>query len=84
MRHFSRWVFLNARECGALGDGDAAKACFELALRAAGTESRDFRLYRLAASCLGWKVPGILCYRLDRLLRFKPGADTRKLSWMEE
>ncbi len=72
MRHFSRWVFLNARQCGAMGDSQSARTCFELAVKAAGRKSWDYRIYQLMALCIGWKNLGALTCWLDGLLKRSP------------
>jgi len=82
MRHFSRWVFLNARLCGAMGDADSARACLALAAEAAGIPGRDLRAYRALAAVVGWRLMGRLTCWLDRIARRGPGPDTQKLSWM--
>lgn len=84
MRHFSRWVFLNARQCGQMGAAAAAAACFGLAVKAAGRETRDLRLYRLAARCIGWSLAGRLSTWLVSVLRRQPGEDTQALSWVQQ
>lgn len=84
MKHFSRWVFSNARECGKMGDGGAAKACFELAVKAAGIEKGDLKVYRILSEILGWSITGKLSSLMDMIPGRSPGSDTRKLSWMEK
>jgi hypothetical protein len=82
MRHFSRWVFSNARECGAMGDADAAAACFDLAVKAAVRETSDLRTYHLLSKVLGWRVTGKFSALLDKMPGRRPGPETKKLSWM--
>jgi len=77
MRHFSRWVFLNARQCGDVGDSQSSRICFELAVKAAGKKSYDFRIYQLMAMLLGWNHSGALTCWLDGLLKRYPGSMTR-------
>ena len=82
MRHFSRWVFSNARQCGAMGDSEAARGCFELAVRSAIKETGDIRAYRFLSKVLGWRLTGKLSSLLDRMPGRRPGSGTQKLSWM--
>lgn len=82
MRHFSRWVFRNARECGALGDGVAARECLRLAAQAAGGATPGMRVYALVATCMGWCGTGRVACWLDARLKRKAGPDTKKLAWM--
>ena len=84
MQHFSRWVFLNARQCGRMGDSKASKACFELALQASDIESKDLTIYRSTARYLGWIFMGRFTCWIDQMLRRKPGRSTMKQSWMED
>jgi glycosyltransferase involved in cell wall biosynthesis len=83
MKHFSRWVFLNARQCGAMGDAKAARDCFVLAVKAAGKKGWDFKIYQLMASGVGWSNLGALTCWLSRLLKQSPGSMTQKQSWMD-
>ena len=83
MRHFARRVFFHARESGRLGDGQAAQACFEIALDACGGRvPADMRLYRLASVMLGWRGTG----RLAAWLEAAPLLAGRRMrlreSWM--
>lgn len=69
-QNFARTLFLLARQGGAAGLNAEARELFELAGEASGpTRARgwDFRLYRLAASCLGWSLTGKLACWSDRL-----------------
>lgn len=69
MQNFARKLFLLARQCGAAGLSAEARRLFELAQEASGPErSRrmDFRLYRLAAGCVGWSSAGRLACWMDR------------------
>ncbi|MDD5544337.1 MAG: glycosyltransferase family 2 protein [Acidobacteriia bacterium] len=84
MRHFSRWAFLNARECGALGDAESARRCWEIAVDAAGKISIDMKAYRVCARLIGWRLTGKLANPMIRILGVKPGTNTMKLSWMEK
>lgn len=72
MKHFSRELFLLARQCGAAGLAEEAKTLFGLALRASGNDrSRgvDFVLYDAGARLIGWRAMGSLTCRLDHLRR---------------
>jgi len=84
MRHFSRWLFSNARECGKMGDSESARRCFELAVKAVGIETGDLKIYRFLSQCIGWDVTGKLSCLIDMLPGRRPGTDTQKLSWMEK
>jgi glycosyltransferase involved in cell wall biosynthesis len=69
MRHLGRSLFLLARQCGASGLAEESRSLFRLAREASGQQRArglDFRLYRLAASCLGWNAIGRLACWLDR------------------
>jgi glycosyltransferase involved in cell wall biosynthesis len=70
MQHFARELFLLARQCGAAGLAEEARALFELARQASGTvRSRgiDFLLYGAGARLVGWRAMGSLTCGLDRL-----------------
>ena len=87
MQHFSRWLFMFARRCGAVGQAQDARECFQWAREAAGPErsrGMDFRIYSAAAKVLGWRLAGKLSCRLERLRGRKAGGATMKQSWMEE
>ena len=83
MRHFARWVFRNARLCGAMGDAEAAAACFRLAREAAGGAAGDLCAYRFLAGILGWRLAGRLASLRDRFRPDSAGRDTLRLSWMK-
>ena len=78
MKHFSRWVFLNARQCGAMGDGINSSALFDLAVLADGTESRDFKVYRQVTRLFGWRTTGKITCWFDSLFKHQPGPSTLK------
>lgn len=70
MQVFSRSLFLLARQCGAAGLPSESRELFQLARQAAGdnrARGRDFRLYALAASFLGWTVAGKASVWLDSI-----------------
>jgi hypothetical protein len=69
MKHFARELFLLARQSGACGLADDACELFRLARQASGlarSRGLDFRLYRLAATILGWNTLGRLACWADR------------------
>ena len=69
MKHFSRELFLLARQCGAAGLDDESCMLFELARDASGA-SRDrmqFRVYERLARTFGWSRIGKLSCLSDRL-----------------
>lgn len=81
MRHFVRWVFLNARQCGEAGDADASRACLAVAADAAGGLRGDLRLYRALACVVGWvRAARLVAWMIARTGR-RPGRDTRALSY---
>ncbi|MBI1284707.1 MAG: glycosyltransferase [Thiobacillus sp.] len=72
MQHFARSLFLLSRQCGAAALAQTSRHLFELAQQASGSaRSRglDFRLYRLAASIVGWTMMGRLSGWLDKARR---------------
>jgi glycosyltransferase involved in cell wall biosynthesis len=69
MQHYSRELFLLARQCASKGLVDEARQLFALAQEAAGAEraeGADFRLYEIASRFLGWKAVGKLACWSDR------------------
>jgi glycosyltransferase involved in cell wall biosynthesis len=69
MQRYARELFLLARQCGAAGLTDESRTLFDLAREASGparSRGKDFRLYRLAAACLGWPTVGRLTCWADR------------------
>jgi glycosyltransferase involved in cell wall biosynthesis len=83
MRHFSRWVFTQARQCGALGDAQASSALLSIAASAAGRKGADLKAYAAAAGLLGWARLGRLSSTLESLRCGHAGRHTLKQSWME-
>ena len=68
MQHFSRELFLLARQCGAAGLASESRELFQLAKEASGAERArgiDFTFYRLAAGILGWPLAGRLACASD-------------------
>jgi len=61
---FARELFHIARQCGAVGLIDDSKRLFELARQIA--DSRDLKVYALAARMIGWRNAGRLSSWLDR------------------
>lgn len=82
MRHFARWVFSHVRECGRLGDDQAADALCRLVMQAQGKDSIELKLYRRAAAILGWSRVARWSERARSLLGKSVGDDTQKQSWM--
>lgn len=82
MRHFARWVFRHARECGLAGDNQAAADLCALALRAQGHDSLELASYRGIAAILGWKRTGEWSEQLRRWTGRSVSRDTQKQSWM--
>ncbi len=69
MRHFTRELFLLARQCGAAGVVEEARMLFQLArqtARAGQNNGLDFLFYSAGARLLGWRAMGRLACRLDR------------------
>lgn len=83
MRHFVRWAFSHARECGSLGEEDAARTLFDVACRAAGSPGADLRAYGALVNLLGTRRAAVLTQRLRSVLSRPTGADTQQQSWME-
>jgi glycosyltransferase involved in cell wall biosynthesis len=74
LRHFSRSLFLFARQCGASGLATESRDLFRLALEARPgprTAAWDFVLYRAAAAVLGWRATGQATCWMDR---WRPAA----------
>jgi glycosyltransferase involved in cell wall biosynthesis len=72
MQHFARELFLLARQCGAAGLAAESRELFLLARRASGAaraRGLDFRLYKIAATVLGWSLVGRLACASDEFRR---------------
>jgi glycosyltransferase involved in cell wall biosynthesis len=70
MQHFSRQLFLLARQCASRGLVTEAQNLFALAREATGAARgarADFRLYETASKLLGWRVVGRLASLADLL-----------------
>jgi hypothetical protein len=83
MRHFGRWLFLEARRCGAAGLGSASRDGLLRAMEVAaagGGGLGQMRVYRVAAAVFGWGRLGRWSCRADRALRPGGGGDTLPLS----
>ena len=68
MQHFSRELFLLARQCGAAGLPTESRELFKLAKEASGAERArgiDFTLYGIAAGIVGWPLAGRLACASD-------------------
>jgi glycosyltransferase involved in cell wall biosynthesis len=76
MQRYARELFLLARQCGAAGLAAQARSLFLLAREASGPRRRgwDFRLYRVAAACLGWRTAGRLACWADGFRNAGPGS----------
>lgn len=69
-QRFSRWAFMVARRCAAIGLVQESETCLELALRAAGQgrgARRGVTTFRFLARCLGFQTVGRLALGWDRL-----------------
>jgi glycosyltransferase involved in cell wall biosynthesis len=66
MAFFSRWVFLNARQCAAAGDPAAAQAVYETACETAPRLGAKLAVIGCASRLLGWRITGTLCEFHDR------------------
>lgn len=81
--HFARWVFLNARQCAELGDGEAAAKLCDIACDAGTGISSDVRAFKALARVVGWqRAAGALEWLRTK---FAPGVGphTLKQSWMK-
>ena len=68
MRHFARELFLLSRQCGAAGLPRESRMLFDLARSASvDPDQLQFRVYRAAATLLGWSNAGRLAALSDRL-----------------
>lgn len=83
MKHFSRWVFSQSRQCGQMGDGAAALQLFGLAVQANGRTSADMCLYRLLASFFGWSGAAAFLEWMRDSFKTSPGKFSQKQSWMD-
>ena len=81
-RHFSRWMFAQARECALLGDEAAAASLFQLSVEASAAASADRLLFRGGAQLIGWRRASAFGQVLRSVLNKRPGSHTLKQSWM--
>lgn len=75
MQHFSRELFLLARQCGAAGLPDESRELFELARVASGAKRArglDFSAYRTLATVFGWRAAGRASQWLDSVRSGRP------------
>lgn len=82
-RHFSRWVFSQARICAQLGDPAAAQALLQLSMRTAAGPAIEQRLFGLLAKGIGWQRLVAWSEAAHGALRKRPGCHTLKQSWMQ-
>lgn len=82
-RHFSRWMFSQARMCAQLGDPAAAQSLLRLSISAAAGPALDQRLFGLLAKGLGWQRLVDWSEAARGALRKRPGPHTLKQSWMQ-
>jgi glycosyltransferase involved in cell wall biosynthesis len=83
MRHFSRWVFSQARKVGARGHLREAESLYGIAREANGSSDWSMRIVYCCAKVLGWKVTGRLCQLRDFAPGANKGKDSMRLAWME-
>ena len=84
MQHFSRWLFSQARICGAIGEKDVAEKLFELALLCSKHVDPMMRLISITSKFLGWRLTGKLCNIADKLRKGQTSRYTLPLSWSQE
>jgi len=87
MKHFSRWVFAEARKNAILGYEQEVDACLILAKDAAGfrrSRGMDFIGFEMLSKMLGRKFAGKTFEWIDKLYPFRKQKETIKLSWMSE
>jgi len=83
MQHFSRWVFSQARKCGAAGDSDSAQKLFELSEKSAAVPGFSMKFIGVTSKLIGWNLTGKVCELRDTLAKKDAGPLTRKQSWMD-
>jgi glycosyltransferase involved in cell wall biosynthesis len=83
MKHFSRWVFFQARKSGLNGDSENALKLFEIAIEAAAGMDSKMKAYAYMSKLLGWKITGKMGQLHESLSAGKAGAATLKQSWMD-
>ena len=75
MQRYSRELFLLSRQCGSRGLVEESRDLFSIARAACGlvrARRLDFRLYRGAAACLGWRAVGRISCWLDQFRCARP------------
>lgn len=82
MKHFSRWVFAQARACAALGEVDSAHDLCILAQRVRGHDTPELWAYRNISKVLGWQRAAQLAERVRGWRGKSTGVHTQKQSWM--
>lgn len=82
MRHFSRWVFRQARECALLGDAQSASKLCSLTANARESSSIELSLYRTLSRLLGWSRVARWSERARSLLATPSDPGAQKQSWM--
>lgn len=85
MLHFSRYMFMLARDAARIGITPEARRFFNMAQKAAGSlRSRkwDLSAYRWASDLLGWQTVARLAHLRDWLRR-PPSRETIPWSWVE-
>lgn len=81
-RHFSRWMFAQARECALLGADSAAAALVQLSIEASPSRSADRFLFTQLVQVIGWRRASGWSEALRSRLSKRPGSCTLKQSWM--
>lgn len=81
MRHFTRWVFSRARDCGAQGDSLNSKALFNLAMKSS-NDKIQLQVYCFLAGVFGWNMMGQISRIRDLLSKGRSSEKSLKQSWM--
>lgn len=82
-RHFSRWVFSQARMCAQQADPAAAQSLLQLSITASAAPALDQRLFWLLAKGIGWSRFVGWSEAARGALHKRPGSHTLKQSWMQ-
>jgi len=83
MRHFSRWVFRHARECGSRGEVDAAVRLLALARMTSEPGASDVAVFAWLVRVIGWRACTGLVDAARAWMGRRSGADTLRQSWMD-
>lgn len=83
MRHFSRWIFRQARECALLGDVESAKALCRLAREASDRTAWGMRLYQTMSQTMGWARAARWTEAVRGRFAARSGRDSLRQSWTE-